>query len=66
MDTLKKFAPLAAFEVGGLGLLALGMLNVDAVWALPMILIGSLLLCIGIFMALKLVITSIKSGSKAP
>lgn len=66
IDALNKFGPLAAIEVGGIGLLALGMHNVEAVWALPMILVGSLLLCLGIVMALKFIVASIKSGSKAP
>ena len=64
-EALREIATLAAIEIGGICLLALGMWKADAVWALPVILIGSLLLCIGITQAIKLIIASIKAGSKA-
>jgi len=72
----KDIALLAIFEITGFLLLIIGgqsqypsetrwLSGVGAAWAVPLIVIGSLLLCIGIVLAIKLIIKSTKSGSGA-
>lgn len=70
---LKDIALLAVFEIVGVFLLAAGLVAqnsqhvlpfmvFDPKWAMPLVIIGSLALCVGILLSTRLIWSSIKSG----
>lgn len=73
-NELKDMALLAFLEISGFLLLIMGgqalypsgarmLSGVGSSWAVPLIVIGSVLLCAGIVLAIKLIVASTKTGS---
>ena len=73
-NILKDIALLAVFEITGFFLLIIAVQSqyspdirffpgVGAPWGFPLVLVGTLQLCAGIALAIKLILASTKSGS---